>query len=307
MVNGMDEFYEELDKLYEVGNQGAIESFIIGTIGKFEYVDEQRSLTCASIYNELAGFYRGVSRYAESADAFLTSLSIFEENGYRASSEYATILLNLAGLRRLTGDIVNAIELFLTAKDIFESAGAKDTYAYISTLNNIALAYKESGDYDQALAYAAGALDHIRQSGDDHDIATSLNNLAAIYLETGDLSSAGDLISEAFVLYDRMPEKNVHYAAALSTKASLLYRAGDYIGALANFRRALDWTNRFFGENIEFAICKRNISDVLEQLGDIHAAVIELSYAAAVMDRILGAEHPSVIETRRKLEQWGTV
>ena len=296
----MNEFYDRLDELYGAGDLAAVEAFISdAAAGADEHSPER-----AGLLNELAGFYRGVSRYAESKDKFEQSLRIFESAGMGATPEYATVLLNLAGLYRITGDAGKAIELFSTAKRILEGAGAADGYAYIGVLNNLALAYKEKGEYASALEYATRAYELIRSGiGKEHEIATSLNNIASIHLSLGETGAANQFISEALEIFDAMAEPDVHHAAALTTKAVLMCRNNDYIGALAYFRRAMDLTKRFFGENIEFAICRRNISEIHERLGDIPSAVEELTDSLRVMERILGNDHASVKSAQAKLAE----
>jgi len=294
----LKEFYDKLDELYAAGDIPAVEAFILDAVAKTDEQSPER----AGLLNELAGFYRGVSRYAESEEAFERSLSIFESVGMEATPEYATVLLNLAGLYRMRGEAEKAVELFLNSKKRLEDLGSCDSYEYVSVLNNLALAFQAKGDLTQALEYATKALDLMRaQDGKEHEVATSLNNVSTIQLGLGDLETADKLISEALEIYDAMEEPDVHHAAALTTKAVLMCRQGNYRNSLNGFRSALALTKHFFGENIEFAICKRNISEVCELMGDIPSALSELSEAARIMDRILGSDHNTVLSVRRKL------
>jgi tetratricopeptide (TPR) repeat protein len=297
-------FYEELDGLYSDGDIAVVEAFVLKAIAGSATDSPER----AGLYNELAGFYRGISRYAESEDAFTKALRIFESAGMSATPEYATVLLNFAGLYRVRGEADKAIELFLTAKENLGNAGARNSYAYISIINNLALAYQSKGDYDLALEHANQALELMRSgNGGNHEVAASLNNLAAIHISLGELETADSLVSEALEIYNAMPETDVHHAAAITTKAVIQCRTGDHNGALEGFRKALEFTGRFFGENIEFAVCRRNISDVYEMLGNLPAAITELTDAVRIMEGILGANHPSVQDAKNKLEKMQAV
>ncbi|MCL2124982.1 MAG: tetratricopeptide repeat protein [Oscillospiraceae bacterium] len=294
----MNEFYDKLDELYAAGDLGAVEAFMRSTI---DDTDENSAIR-AGLYNELAGFYRGVSRFAESESVFKQSLGIFESIGMGATPEFATVLLNLAGLYRIMGDADKAIELFIDAKKKLEDAEASESYAYISVLNNLALAYQARLELVPALEYAGRALELMRAGGGGgHEIASSLNNLASIRFQLGELDAADTLISEALQIYDGMDEPDVHHAAALATKAAIMCRLGDYKGALQGFQQALGLTRRFFGENIEYAICRRNTSEVFELLGDVPSAIEELSDAVRIMEQIRGSDHPSVTDAKAKL------
>ena len=296
----MQEFYKKLDELYRSGNLAEIERFIFNAVAETGEDSAER----AGLYNELAGFYKGVSRYAESEDMFKRALGIFESAGMSTTPEYATTLVNLAGLYRLTGDADKAVELFKNAMKRLQDADSRNSYAYVSALNNLALAYQAKGELARALEYAQSALEIMRAGGgNEHEVASSLNNLAAIRLQLGELDAADMLISEALEIYDGMTEPNIHHAAALATKAAIICRKGDHHGSLDGFRRALELTRRFFGENIEFAICRRNISEVNELLGDIPSAIAELSDAVRIMENIRGSRHTSVLDARKKLDQ----
>jgi tetratricopeptide (TPR) repeat protein len=293
----MEDFYGRLDELYSAGDRLAIEAFILDAVADTREGSPER----AGLYNELAGFYRGISRFDESEDTFSRALGIFEASG---TPEYATVLLNLAGLYRIAGDADKAIQLFHTAKERLEFSGGRGSYAYISVLNNLALAYQGKNEYIPALEYAGKALELMRAgSGGGHEIAASLNNLAAIRLGMGENGAAEALVSEALGIYGGMAETDVHHAAALTTSAVILCRKGDYSGALDGFRQSLELTSRFFGENVEFAICKRNIADVYELLGDIHSAATEMHDAARILERIHGADHPVVLDAQTKLKR----
>ena len=299
-MSNMKEFYKNLDELYSAGNLDAVEAFIHYAISGYPDGSPER----AGIYNELAGFYRGISRFEDSEDAFVKSLSMFEALGMSATPEYATVLLNFAGLYRMTGKTDKAIGMFQDALRKIEKAGKENSYPYISILNNIALAYQERGEYTEALEYAEKALNLLRERGGGaHEIATSLNNLAAIRIRLREFETADVLISEALSLYDSLPETDVHHAAALATKAAIQCYAGDYSGALEGFQRSLGFTSKFFGENIEYAICKRNISDVYELLGNIPAAIEELADCVRLLGHILGPEHQRAKEARSRLDR----
>ena len=51
----------------------------------------------------------------------------------------------------------------------------------------------------------------------------------------GRFDDAETTIDQALDAYDKMPERNIHHAAALSTKATLLYRAGNYAQGSGTF------------------------------------------------------------------------
>ena len=65
---------------------------------------------------------------------------------------------------------------------------------------------------------------------------------------------------------DGMAEPDVLKTTALTTKAAILSRIGNYRGALNVLGAALELIRFFFGENEEFAACEQSISEVSEML-----------------------------------------
>ena len=114
----MGTFFDDLDALFQKGDQREIENFLTGTLCRLE--DEGRGNTAeyASVLNEHACFLRGISRYDESGKAFARSLEILEENGMQHSSRYATIIINYAGLCRLTGRKDELVAAFLAYQSL---------------------------------------------------------------------------------------------------------------------------------------------------------------------------------------------
>jgi tetratricopeptide (TPR) repeat protein len=300
----MDAFYSRLDVLYQSGEPAAAEKHIRDFLDDLELLGNAGTPEYAAALNELAGYLRGASRYEESAAAFEQALEIMRHNKLEASKQYATILLNLAGLRRLTGETQKALVLFIEARDLLREADATDDYAYASVINNIALAYRDAGDYERAFITALESYELTWKLGlGDHEKATSLNNLAVICLRAGRPQEAEQYIDEALAVYNRMPEPNVHHAAALSTKASLLFRGGQYRRALDLFLRARELTERFFGRNIEYATSERSISMAYEALGETRAAAAHMKIALSLFESILGQEHDRTKDCASMLER----
>ena len=296
----MDGFYDELETLLDGGNNDAVEAFILRAVSSSPEGSRER----AALYNELAGFYRGINRQIDAENAFLESLELFEALDMVSSPEYVTVATNLSGLYRMKSEVDKAILLFRNAMKKVDNADEQSSYSYISILNNLALAHQEKGEFGEALEYAENALALLRDGhGTAHEIAASLNNLAAIRIKLNEYDEADRLINESLSLYGTMQETDIHIAAALTTKAVVQCRTGDYSGALEGFRRSLGFIGNFFGENAEFAICKRNIANVCELLGDLPAAIAELTDSARIMERILGMDNQTVEELHEKIRQ----
>ena len=149
----------ELDRRFQDGNLERIEGFLRETLSRLEEEGRGESGEYASVLNEMACFFRGVSRYTESADAFTRSLELMERLGMERTPQFATILVNCAGLYRLMKQGERSAEMFLRAKALLEQAGKQPAYAYVSVLNNLALVYQESGRLTIGTAVPAAGSD----------------------------------------------------------------------------------------------------------------------------------------------------
>ncbi len=300
----MTDFYDRLDALYQAGDPEAVEPFIRAQLRHVADTAGDDSPEYAAVLNELGGFLRGVSRYDESERAFQQGLDILKAQGGHFTTQYAVMLMNFAGLYRLTGRADEAVRLFTEARQLLDASGAEKDAAYAAVLNNLALAYQDTGDFDAALQTALEADALARQLGTgDHEKAASRNNLAVLCLCAGRPREAEAYIDEALDLYDRMPEPDVHHAAALTTKATLCCRAGQFEKALPLFLRAKDLTARFFGRNIEYAAGERHIAMTYEALGDLKNALVHIASALKTYEQLLGPDHPRAAECRAMQER----
>ena len=247
----LDNFYEHLDRLYQAGDLKAVEQYL-----------QNCSLQCGlpekiSALNELGGFYRGISRYQESEEAFCEAMALLEQIGQGSTARFATVLLNLAGTYRLSGHLDEAEAMLQQAIEQLDT----EEYAYAGALNNLSLVKQAQGDLAEAERLSRQALDWIRGHGAPaHELATSYNNLAALCMHQQKLPQAQQMLDKAMEIYDCMQEPNVHLAAACSTQGVLCYAQRDWAGAEKAFQRALELTEHFFGQNEEYRTTLQNLA-----------------------------------------------
>ena len=272
----MKELFSQIDGLYQQADLPAVEEKLTGALKKLEKQGKERSPEYAQVANELAGFYRGVSRYPESLHFFQTAMELLDQ----------------------------AEEGFLSAKGRMERLNLRDGYVYHSILNNLSLVYQMQGRLEQAEQLAEQSLVWNRkQERGAHEVATALNNLAVIRQKRGDWNGAQQLLAEALALYDQMAEPNVHHAAALETHAVLCLKQGDWDGAMEGFQRAREKTELFFGRNIEYAIACENIAVLYARKARWDEAMAEQEKAIAIKERVAGPDSEAAAEARRLLQK----
>ena len=296
----LQDFYTQLDHCYSSGGCEDVERFLLQSL------EQEKSAggdALIAVYNELGGFYRGISCFGESLDAFEQARLLTEKQLGRSCEQYATILNNMAGTYRLMREYEKAIDCFLEAIKVYKEVGTESSYAYTSVLNNLSLAYQETKHYDLAIIYLQEALHRMEETPENHqELAVTLNNLTALYHAVGELEKALCCLQRALNEYDAVPEaERVHYAAVLNSLAGFLYDMGDCERALALYRRSAKYTLKFFGENAELAATCLNMRWVCERLGRRSDAVAILEKAAEIYERLFGESNERTLAARADL------
>lgn len=283
----IEKFYQELDSVYSTNDLKQIESFLLSSRKRFYergqapvfsqgcpscVPEPEPNLDYVSVCNELACFYRGLSRWQDSMDSFSSAVDELRRFHLSSTPNYAMVLLNMAGTCRLMGEKDKALDNFTQAEEIFKKSGVDDPYVYASLYNNIALVHQDLGDADAALRCLLLALENIEKTpGNVTELGSTCNNLAALYISKDETEKAGEYIDRAIQALKKAGDE-AHYPAALNTRGTLNFRRGEYAAALEDFSAALELTEKVYGRSAEYASGCENCAGVCEKLGDIRRA-----------------------------------
>lgn len=297
-----EEFYQHLDILYDAGNPEETERFLKFHVDLYRDGETVNRPLLIAALSELGGFYRGVSRYEESAASFEEALQWIAAVKGTDSLAYATTLNNVAGTYRQMKDYEKAESCFLKAKDLFESHGETGHYLYSSVLNNLALLYLELGRGEEGMALLTQAMDILKgQPGHEEEVATGILNQAYYYLETEDLVQAEQLVRESLAAFEALPYKSTHTASALALLAQLLFRQDQTAEAEAMYRRTRNTIEETFGKNADYYYATRSLAVVCEAEGKNSEALKLSEEALEILTAILGEDHPAVTQEKETL------
>jgi tetratricopeptide (TPR) repeat protein len=282
-------FYSDLDRYFSQHDNEATEKFLLETLESIENSmlitpgggcccdDEaacegpteeeikwavERSQGMIAVLNELACFYRGLSRLDESMNAFNRVKEEMEFCGLGESEGYAVVLINLAGTYRLMGKYDEALQAYETSKKLLLKNENSNPYNFASLYNNLGLVYQDLKDYAKAAQALETALDYLPKTRDNWaELATNYSILAMAYYSSGDMPKAKQRLDEALAIFKELDDgKNPHYAGALNTKAVFLFKEGKYQEAAEAFETAIEITKLVYGENREYITGCRNCS-----------------------------------------------
>ena len=253
MHHTLTDFFAALDTLYTDGKTKEIEAFLRRTMEEHRICCGGHDQIFTAALNELGTYYRGVSRYEESARAFEEAGRDILSYGTKDTVDYATNRINLAGTLRLMKQYSQALTLYEEAGNIYTRLNGKRTYYYAALLNNISLVYLDQKNYQKALDYTEQALQIIRiLPGHMEEHAVSLINRGTAYWHLGQEEAAATDAKKALSIYDALSEKGVHYAAALNLCGTIDMKRGHYDQAYQRFCASRDHTYHLFGENEEY-------------------------------------------------------
>ncbi len=266
MELSIQSFYERCDQLFRAGDKQAYETYleacVVGTEGFELASDAQKTSFRIAVLNEAANWYRGASNFKRAEELFIAALGVMRSCGLAETEHYARVLQNLAGLYRYVGELDKAEDLFEQTLMVLESISSSDTIAVASTMNNLALLYSEQGRKDEALALARKTYAYVMENekANDHLRATELINISTLLLDCRCADEAEAAVRTAIDIFESMPKENVHLAAAYNAYATVCVKKGAIEKAYGLYLKALDSVERFFGKNIEYAICQENLA-----------------------------------------------
>lgn len=269
----MNGFFYELDQLLADNQLEKAEAYMKETLEKAEKDGDNGAII--TICNELGGFYRALSRYAEGVALYEKALAVIRELKLEGSEHHGTTLINYAATLTMTGQVPEALELYSVAVEIFSGPGFALDYRLATLYNNMSFLCMDLGHYEEAETSLTDAL-YILNILDDSEIdkAISYTNLSSVYLALDRLDEAKVAVKNALDIFiGETGGKDVHYAAAVSALADVYSREENWEKAASLYEEALQLTHRDYGEvTHSCAILYDNLSVCAEKMGNAEAA-----------------------------------
>jgi len=285
----IQEFFQGLDRIASAENKEAVIAYLERSLAEAENEGDRHAVV--SILNEMMGFFRSISRYAEALGLAKRAVGLMQELGYEDTVAYGTTLLNCATAYRTSGDNVTALEMFIEALGIFSRHVAPDDYRLAGLYNNIGAIYEETGRYEAALDMLQMAADILEKHADMRShAATVQSNLALILFKLNRDAEAKSALDRSQALF-RQEEKNgkagqrlsPHYAAALAGAGEACLRGARYGEAVQAFESALAHLKDAFGENRDYAVTCQNCAVAYAAAGQADKAAELMAKAAALL------------------------
>lgn len=270
----IDHFYDGLGAAFAAGEPGQIRGYLKSSLAQAEAEDDRHAVI--SILNELMGFYRNTSRYAEAIKAAERALAEMRNLGYEDTVHYGTTLLNSATVHRACGNNVEALEQFIAALAIYQANLPDDDYRLAGVYNNVSSIYEQNGQNADALQSLQKALDILlKNEGARDEAAIVQTNLAMVLFKMNheaEAISELELAMELFKPDGGMPwnkkKPGPQYAAALAGVGEAYFRMKKFDEAVMMYEDALAHINSVFGKNRDYSVTCSNCALAYAELGD---------------------------------------
>lgn len=263
----MNKFFYDLDQFLLNKQFDEAEEYMKQGLAKAE--DECDAGATISICNELGGYYRATSRYAEGIPLYEKALELIYQLGLNDTEHHGTTLINYATTVTLIGDVEKALALDKAAAAIFTGEGFALDYRLATLYNNMSFLCMDLGHYEEAETSLNDAL-YILKTLDETeiDVAVTYTNLAGVYLAQEKLDEAKVTIKQALDIFiTESGRDDVHYAGAVNLLGEIYFRESQYEKAAALFEEAMSLTARDFGaETQTYAILCQNLASCLDEL-----------------------------------------
>ncbi|HKM33910.1 MAG TPA: DUF4125 family protein [Lachnospiraceae bacterium] len=243
-----EKIIKKLDLLFRQNNGYEAQKLLEDSIQKAKEEQDQNALLI--FYNEIIGLKRETSQALDSYAYAEEALALMQHMDLAGTRPYATTLLNIANAYRAGGKLEDSLELYKEVLSLYPGLVPKEDMLFASLNNNISLLYQEMGDFRSARDYLLKALTIVKQNKDTaFEEAVTYSNLAAACLQIEEEEEAKWYFTEAIRLFEEQGVRDAHYAAALSSQGTYLYKKAEFLKAADCFTQAMACIKASLGEN----------------------------------------------------------
>lgn len=261
----INEILNQLDELFKHQLIKQVEPFLLQHIK--QSIDMQLPTITLSLYNELMGYYRSISKHQKALNTASLALNLIQKLDLKDDLATATTLLNIATVKRASNNPKEALCNYQKVLEIYHHLDVSSLLK-ASLYNNMSLAFSELNDYSNAKKFLNSALTLIQNEPNQQmELASTYNNLANLELQFNHHQEAKSYIKQSIAIYETLTPIPAHYGYALMTLGLLYLNEKDYSKALEIYTLALKHILTHYGENEAFINICQNCATILDELG----------------------------------------
>lgn len=271
-----------LDKLFAEKKIKEAETYLKENLDKAK--EEKDNGAVLILLNEQIGYYRSISRMADSLNALKEAKEYIKLMELTGTEHEATTLLNGATALRAAESYAEAMQEYLRVEEIYKKTIDSKDYRFAGLYNNMSLLYSALEQYKEAgekLEQALAVLETLENS--EIEQAITYTNLAVNYGKLQEKEAMKNALNKALQLFEEYTDnKDAHYAAALSGLAGVYFEMGEWIEAAKLYQRVCEDIRSYFGENMAYAVSLENLAVVYRTMGDLDQAEVLMNQAECI-------------------------
>lgn len=271
-----------LDKLFAEKKIKEAETYLKENLDKAK--EEKDNGAALILLNEQIGYYRSISRMADSLNALKEAKEYIKLMELTGTEHEATTLLNGATALRAAESYAEAMQEYLRVEEIYKKTIDSKDYRFAGLYNNMSLLYSALEQYKEAgekLEQALAVLETLENS--EIEQAITYTNMAVNYGKLQEKEAMKNALNKALQLFEEYTDnKDAHYAAALSGLAGVYFEMGEWIEAAKLYQRVCEDIRSYFGENMAYAVSLVNLAVVYRTMGDLDQAEVLMNQAECI-------------------------
>lgn len=271
-----------LDKLFAEKKIKEAETYLKENLDKAK--EEKDNGAALILLNEQIGYYRSISRMADSLNALKEAKEYIKLMELTGTEHEATTLLNGATALRAAESYAEAMQEYLRVEEIYKKTIDSKDYRFAGLYNNMSLLYSALEQYQEAgekLEQALAVLETLENS--EIEQAITYTNMAVNYGKLQEKEAMKNALNKALQLFEEYTDnKDAHYAAALSGLAGVYFEMGEWIEAAKLYQRVCEDIRSYFGENMAYAVSLENLAVVYRTMGDLDQAEVLMNQAECI-------------------------
>lgn len=273
---------EGLDKLFAEKKIKEVEPYLNENLEKAK--EEKDYGAVLTILNEQIGYYRSISRRADSIAAFEEAKECIKTMQLQGTEHEATTLLNGATALRAAEKYQEAMSEYIRVEEIYRDTIDDNDYRFAGLYNNMSLLYSALEQYAEAADKLEQALQVLKTlEHSEIEQAITYTNMALNYGKLEKKEEMNVALNAALQLFEEYADnKDAHYAAALSGLAQAYFETGDLIKAAKTYIKVCEDIRSYFGENMAYAVSLENLAVVYRTMGDLDQAEVLVNQAERI-------------------------
>lgn len=238
-----------------------------------------------NLYSEIKKYEHALTYYKRAKES--------EENKTQLHLKLLTKICNeISSIYNAKGIYDKSLEYYLYIENYFNSTENVDLLDRALNKHYIGSAYHDLCEFSKALCYYEQALDLLRNSNNDMELADCYNSIGTLYHDMGEYSNANKYYIQALEIWqtDLLSNRD-NLSSVFNNIGEIFHELGDYKNAIKHLEQALSYHNN---NDIDTSIIYNNIGNIYRDMKEFRKALKLQKTALNIQEKAFGSYHPEI-------------